>query len=1261
MCPSIAVLAGGGDAGGGSGDGAGDGSGDENAGAGEGGENAEGDSRGAPDYEKYPECGYASHPVDVVTGRAFTHPIVDLELPGPLPLRFARMYSSKMAARDAGLGFGWGHTFGWEIEVGRRRITVWNEQGVAVDFPMIPAGAEVIGPWGWVLRRETWGYAVDADDGLWHLFSASEDEGKRWRLTAIEDRNRNRIALTYDDGRLVELKDSAGRVIRVTPTREGRIGSIQVQNAITQGQWIAFATYTYDDRGDLAAATDADGFASHYEYDDDHRLTADTDRTGLCFHFVYDREGRCLESWGDYPGKRDPSLAETLPKYLHDGKTRAKGIHHCRFDYGPNGYSEVADSTQVKRFFGNRFGLLDKGVIGGGVTTARYDDNGHLVARTDVMGAITSYTLDARGRVVAMEEPLGRVTRLERDAAGLPISHTDPAGEVTTIVRDSHGNVLTMTDPSGATVSHRYDPRGLVTEVHHPNGSRTTLAYDAHGNVIQATYPNGGVHRWSWDGFGRMTAEIDAEGAETRYAYSNRGDLVAMYDALGGATRYSYDGEGRVTEIVSPEGRVTRLVWGGYHKLCAIHEADGSWVRLLHDYEGQLLEIRNERGEAHRYEYDATGRIIGEVTFDGRRLRYKNDLRGRAVRIEDDLRQPIEHVYNLAGELVERKLADGSTDTFEYNARGELVAARSGAVEVLFERDAVGRVVREIQSVAGETHEVEIRYDLSSMRVGRRTSVGHTEEIERDASGAAVRVVLDGWYEVTRQNDVFGREIRRQLPRGGAVETTFDRRGRLERRRALRPGAHVPVAPGQPEWLGAPDLGVTAERTYRFDRDDWLVETWDRLTGSTRYEYDAVNRLLALLPERHRGEEFRYDAAGSVLEAGATALKRAYGPGGRLERRGDAEYAWDAAGRLSERRDRKPDGTDAITRYTWDAAGRLASVAAPDATLVEFSYDAFSRRLQKRMSRPAQPGGRPAPVALTRFVWDGDTLVHEIRTTAGPEPSVEERTYCFEDTDLVPRAHRDGRRGDDIDERGAWYEYITDAVGTPERLVDAAGEVACELERTAWGRIRPIGQPTTTTPLRLAGQYEDEETGLAYNRFRYYDAETGLFISPDPLGPGGNLHPFAYAPNALTWVDLLGLVNLTPAAQARLAGMPSGPGVYHIESNGEVYTGSALDLKDRLCGSKPHPTAEPMLNDPNAKITIHTVDPGKGKTTRTRGRGVKVIEAQTMRANGNVPISVANQNGTTTNSNNKIPALRPEKEKKYRAAYRPKVTGTQTF
>src|SRR5262249_38212259 len=161
------------------------------------------------------------------------------------------MFSSKFAERDVGLGRGWAHTFGWEIEVGRRRVTVRNDQGIDVEFPLIGIGDQIIGPWGWVIRREEWGFAVDASDGLWHLFSAPFDGGRHYRLTAIEDRNKNRIALTYDEGRLVEVKDSAGRILRVKNTAEGRITSIEAQNAVSNGRWVALASYAYDERGDL--------------------------------------------------------------------------------------------------------------------------------------------------------------------------------------------------------------------------------------------------------------------------------------------------------------------------------------------------------------------------------------------------------------------------------------------------------------------------------------------------------------------------------------------------------------------------------------------------------------------------------------------------------------------------------------------------------------------------------------------------------------------------------------------------------------------------------------------------------------------------------------------------------------------------------------------------------------------------------------------------------------------------------------------------
>ncbi|MDH2433502.1 RHS repeat-associated core domain-containing protein [Pokkaliibacter sp. MBI-7] len=60
-------------------------------------------------------------------------------------------------------------------------------------------------------------------------------------------------------------------------------------------------------------------------------------------------------------------------------------------------------------------------------------------------------------------------------------------------------------------------------------------------------------------------------------------------------------------------------------------------------------------------------------------------------------------------------------------------------------------------------------------------------------------------------------------------------------------------------------------------------------------------------------------------------------------------------------------------------------------------------------------------------------------------------------------------------------------------------------------------------PLRFQGQYFDDESGLHYNRHRYYDPHTGRYISQDPIGLLGGLNPYRYAPNPVNWVDPLGL------------------------------------------------------------------------------------------------------------------------------------------
>ncbi len=64
----------------------------------------------------------------------------------------------------------------------------------------------------------------------------------------------------------------------------------------------------------------------------------------------------------------------------------------------------------------------------------------------------------------------------------------------------------------------------------------------------------------------------------------------------------------------------------------------------------------------------------------------------------------------------------------------------------------------------------------------------------------------------------------------------------------------------------------------------------------------------------------------------------------------------------------------------------------------------------------------------------------------------------------------------------------------------------------------------TLVPFRYQGQYEDGETGLYYNRFRYYSPDMGMYISSDPIGLAGN-NPtlYGYVQDVNMWLDLWGL------------------------------------------------------------------------------------------------------------------------------------------
>ncbi|BBA36805.1 core protein [Methylocaldum marinum] len=211
-----------------------------------------------------------------------------------------------------------------------------------------------------------------------------------------------------------------------------------------------------------------------------------------------------------------------------------------------------------------------------------------------------------------------------------------------------------------------------------------------------------------------------------------------------------------------------------------------------------------------------------------------------------------------------------------------------------------------------------------------------------------------------------------------------------------------------------------------------------------------------------------------------------------------------------------------VQRFTWDDQDQL--IAVEDGRgITRFAYDPLGRRTAK-WHEPKTPGryiGDPHTPGKTRFVWDGLRLRQALTEDAH---GIQIRTWLYDPAGggYTPIAAIDQSLGPD---EGVGppliYPVHTDSLGTPRELTDADGRIAWSARYRAWGeRLGPVlleaDRPTpfaTDCPLRYPGQYADDETGLHYNTFRYYDPEIGRFISQNPIGLEGglNLYPLQAA------------------------------------------------------------------------------------------------------------------------------------------------------
>lgn len=1014
----------------------------------------------------------AKDPVDVVTGTMFFRS-TDFELPGPIPFSWSRTWYSD--SRLVGqLGHSMRHCFemGLDVYEEERALVVYLGDGRQVQFPYLLVGEEYFSYSDkMLLRREANHYA---------LFDPKTLQTSRlepipggficYKLTEISNEQGHHIQFSYDDwGFLSGIVDSVGRRMSVITNETGQVTKVLLgQTPLIQ--------YRYNQDLDLTEATDAMSQTVKMTYNN-HLIVRKTDKNGNSFQWKYEYSA---------PGAR------VIETFGEEGTLRGKFVYHDE-----EMYTEMIDCLGNTEYHYDERNLCAKIIYPDFTQTRRvYDERFDLVNEIDEDGFLTTRTYNDWSQPLSVTWPDGAKVLYEYDGEGRLTKITNPEGARRQWIYSEDGTIQQSVNEMDVPTSYTYNENKLVKTVTNAKGDTIRLAYDIDQNLSQVTLPDGVSSYWEYD---------------------SRGNCLSVTNPLGAVQKYQYDALNRLVQAKLPDGNEVELEYNAYKDVIRAKDnhteahfeytvlgslktrkQGNKTVRFTYDTEERLTSVINEKGEIYQFERDVKGNITKEIGFDKVTRTYERDQAGVLKKINRPEERFTAYQHDRAGRVIRIDYSDKTWDKFAYNKNGELLEAVNRDVAVKFERNAAGQVVKEWQ----DDHWVASEYDDFGRRTKISSSLGANILIERDPMGRMAHAVAaqdrqPAWAAKMQYNEL-GQEIERMLPGDVIGKWQYDATGRATNhlvRSGERDTRRQTYEWGINNQLRAMTNEMThAQTTYAYDEFSNLV--WSRDEKTWKFLYRSVDEVGNIYETKDNSD--RIYGAGSRLERAhvdTKELRNAFQGGkGKLVTKG-TEFTYDAEGNLS----RKVEPNGDIWQYEYFGNGMLSKVVRPDENEVAFKYDSLGRRVEKKTPEKTKK--------TKKFVWDGNNPLHE-----------------FEDSDIITWVFNDGFIPTAKLTESGNYSIVSDYLGTPVEAYNAEGECIWSAELNIYGRVKEFTGEVDFIPFRYQGQYADVETGLYYNRFRYYDPVNGQYTQPDPIRlVGGNLMLYSYVFNPISFVDAFGL------------------------------------------------------------------------------------------------------------------------------------------
>ncbi|MBQ4820629.1 DUF6531 domain-containing protein [Aquimarina sp. MMG016] len=1027
-------------------------------------------------------------PVDVVTGTVINN-YVDFEIPGIIPIQWKRNWYSDSKYKGP-LGYGCHHSYDIQLKQRTHDLFMTLPDGRAAFFKILTT--ENATTYNRVEKLtltllENKNYELfDHKKQLTYILEYRSDV---YRVTKLCNTNGIAVHFQYINSRLHRIIDTAGRIIKIHSDKNDRITKITLHNKLKEKTLVS---YDYNDAGDMITMTDPLGQSTRAVYKN-HLMIAKTDRNGQIYYWEYDgfkTGAKCIHTWGD------------------------GGVLDYTITYGKE-YNTVTNSLGHTSLFYHQGGNLTTKIVDplGGEIIKEYDEDQKLIKFIDEEGVAISYDYDEFGNLITTTYPDSVSTNYAYDNKGRLQLLTRPEGG--NLIKSYKNDRLDcVISPDGMMTTFDYNEKGLISKVYDNQDNETLLYYDEDHNLSKIILPNGAISLWEYDEWGQCISVINPEKHKQQFHYDILGRVTNVQLPDNNKIQLKYNGYEQVVEAIDKH----RTVKFEYTRVGSLktREENGKKIYFRYDNEDQLLGVINRKGESYNFTRDPKGNIIREQGYDDITRHFQRDKAGKVYKVDrpDDKHSIYE--YNKGGRISRIEHHDGTWATYNYNKDGLLVEAINPNSHVQLKRDEAGRIVSENQG----GHIVTSEYGELGIRTGIISSLGADINFEHSAIGEGTSTIAkvgqNKPWEANYKYNSLGMETERVLTGGITNSWSYDRAGRPLQQKVRSQG------------------GEQRNRSYNWDVNNKLKKITDNLTrGIVQFSYDDFNNLASAQYEDGSYDYKLPDEVGNLYRTKGKNDKE-YGKSGRLLRSGATTYKYDNEGNLI-----KKDSPEGIWEYIWEAGGMLQSVTKPDKTNISFEYDALGRRTAKIVqsnngfspSQGEMSEGQKG--SITRFIWDGNVPLHEwqyelknrpktIVDSSGniskdkKEPIQDLTTWVFDQGTFKPAAK--------ITKEDT-YSIIMDYLGTPIEMYDSSGEKIWQAIYDIYGKVRNlvIGS-LNDCPFRYQGQYEDQETGLYYNRFRYYNAEDGVYISQDPIRlKGNNPNIYAYTHDSNTWVDVFGL------------------------------------------------------------------------------------------------------------------------------------------